>query len=101
MGSTMLCEFVTSLTVRVDELRAGLNLHDIPGCWAMPGLSAETAALVNDDCTPNYCTVFADDQENCIVVGVFGDVTGNAHQIWESRLLDNERTNESLDLYYL
>ena len=63
----------TSNTVGVDELRAGLNPHDIRGCWAMPGLSAGTAAFVYDDYTPNHCTDFADDQENCIVAGLYGE----------------------------
>ena len=63
----------TSNTVAVDELRAGLNEHDIRGSWAMPGLSAGTAALFNDASTPNCNLGNSDDMENCAVAGLLGD----------------------------
>ena len=62
-----------SNTVAVDELRAGLNPDDIRGCWAMPGLSAGTAALYDDAHAPNDCGGHSDDMENCEVAGLFGD----------------------------
>ena len=63
----------TSNTVAVDELRAGLNRHDLRGSWAMPGLGAGTAALFNDASDPNDDGGSSDDMENCIVSGSAGD----------------------------
>ncbi len=54
-----------SNTVAIDELRAGLNPEDLRGCWAMPGLSAGTAALFGDAHVPNDCGGNSDDMENC------------------------------------
>ncbi len=62
-----------SKTVAVDELRAGLNPRDIRGCWAMPGLSAGTAALFGDANAPNACGGNSDDMENCMAAGLAGD----------------------------
>lgn len=62
-----------SKTVAVDELRAGLNRRDLRGCWAMPGLSAGTAALFGDADTPNPVGGNADDMENCVAAGLAGD----------------------------
>lgn len=62
-----------SKTVAVDELRAGLNPKDIRGCWAMPGLSAGTAALFGDAKTPNASGGNSDDMENCAAAGLAGD----------------------------
>lgn len=62
----------TSSTIALDELRAGLNANDVRGLWAMPGLSNGTAALLDDDNTPNACTKEPDDQENCDAAGLFG-----------------------------
>ena len=66
----------TSNTVAVDELRAGLNEHDLRGSWAMPGLSAGTAAMFNDASTPNSREPFSDDMENCAVSGLAGSSRG-------------------------
>ena len=66
----------TSNTVAVDELRAGLNEHDLRGSWAMPGLSAGTAAMFNDASTPNSKEPYSDDMENCAVSGLFGNPVG-------------------------
>lgn len=63
----------TSHTVAVDELRAGVNEHDLRGCWAMPGLSAGTAAMYNDASTPNSPEPYSDDMENCAVSGMLGN----------------------------
>ena len=63
----------TSHTVAVDELRAGMNEHDLRGSWAMPGLSAGTAAMFNDASAPNSRESHSDDMENCIVSGMFGN----------------------------
>ena len=62
-----------SKTVAIDELRAGLNPNDLRGCWAMPGLSAGTAALLEDANAPNGCGGHSDDMENCAAAGLFGD----------------------------
>ena len=62
-----------SKTVAADELRAGLNEHDLRGCWAMPGLSAGTAALFGDARTPNAVGGSSDDMENCLATGLAGD----------------------------
>jgi hypothetical protein len=62
-----------SKTVAVDELRAGLNPNDIRGCWAMPGLSAGTAALYGDANVPNAGGGSSDDMENCEEAGLAGD----------------------------
>lgn len=62
-----------SNTVAVDELRAGLNPNDIRGCWAMPGLSAGTAALFGDADRPNARGGNSDDMENCTAAGLAGD----------------------------
>lgn len=61
-----------SNTVAVEELRAGVNEHDVRGCWAMPGLSAGTAAMFNDASTPNSREPYSDDLENCAVSGQAG-----------------------------
>ena len=63
----------TSNTVAVDELRAGMNEHDLRGCWAMPGLSAGTAAMYNDASAPNSREPYSDDMENCAVSGMLGN----------------------------
>jgi hypothetical protein len=63
----------TSNTVAVDEIRSGLNEHDIRGCWAMPGLGSGTAGLFNDAGVPNSKGGNADDMENCLVAGMAGD----------------------------
>jgi hypothetical protein len=63
----------TSNTVAVDELRAGMNEYDLRGSWAMPGLSAGTAAMFNDASAPNSREPFSDDMENCAVSGMLGD----------------------------
>jgi len=63
----------TSNTVAVDELRAGMNEHDLRGSWAMPGLSAGTAAMFNDASTPNSREPYSDDMENCAVSGMLGN----------------------------
>ena len=63
----------TSNTVAVDELRAGMNEHDLRGSWAMPGLSAGTAAMFNDASTPNCREPYSDDMENCAVSGMLGN----------------------------
>jgi hypothetical protein len=65
----------TSNTVAVDELRAGMNEHDLRGSWAMPGLSAGTAAMFNDASTPNCREPYSDDMENCAVSGMLGNAT--------------------------
>ncbi len=65
----------TSNTVAVDELRAGMNEHDLRGCWAMPGLSAGTAAMFNDASVPNCREPYSDDMENCAVSGMLGNAT--------------------------
>ena len=65
----------TSKTVAVDELRAGLNPHDLRGSWAMPGLSAGTAAMFNDASAPNSKEPNSDDMENCAVAGLAGNPT--------------------------
>ena len=65
----------TSNTVAVDELRAGVNEHDLRGSWAMPGLSAGTAAMFNDASTPNSREPYSDDMENCAVSGMLGNAT--------------------------
>lgn len=62
----------TSNTVAVDELRAGLNDRDLRGSWAMPGLSAGTAAMFNDGSAPNSKEPQSDDMENCAVAGLLG-----------------------------
>ena len=61
-----------SNTVAVDELRAGMNQHDLRGCWAMPGLGSGTAAMFNDASAPNSREPFSDDMENCAVSGQNG-----------------------------
>ena len=58
-----------SKTVAVDELRAGVNEQDLRGCWAMPGLSAGTAAFIGDANAPNSRGGNSDDMENCAVTG--------------------------------
>ena len=58
-----------SKTVAVDELRSGLNPNDIRGCWAMPGLSAGTAAFFGDADVPNARGGNSDDMENCQASG--------------------------------
>ncbi|MGY8771378.1 MAG: DUF1559 domain-containing protein [Pirellulales bacterium] len=63
----------TSNTVAVDELRAGVNEHDLRGSWAMPGLSAGTAAMFNDASAPNSRMPRSDDMENCLVSGQEGN----------------------------
>jgi prepilin-type N-terminal cleavage/methylation domain-containing protein/prepilin-type processing-associated H-X9-DG protein len=63
----------TSNTVAVDELRAGMNEHDLRGSWAMPGLSAGTAAMFNDASAPNSREPYSDDMENCAVSGMLGN----------------------------
>ncbi len=63
----------TSNTVAVDELRAGMNEYDLRGCWAMPGLSAGTAAMYNDASAPNSREPYSDDMENCAVSGMLGN----------------------------
>ena len=63
----------TSNTVAVDELRAGINEHDLRGSWAMPGLSAGTAAMFNDASAPNSREPYSDDMENCAVSGMLGN----------------------------
>ena len=65
----------TSNTVAVDELRAGVNEHDLRGSWAMPGLSAGTAAMFNDASAPNSREPQSDDMENCAVSGQLGNAT--------------------------
>ena len=62
----------SSNTVAVDEIRAGVNEHDLRGSWAMPGLSAGTAAMFNDASAPNSREPHSDDMENCIVSGQWG-----------------------------
>jgi hypothetical protein len=64
-----------STTVAVDELRAGVNEHDLRGTWAMPGLSAGTAAMFNDASAPNSREPNSDDMENCLVSGQAGNAT--------------------------
>ncbi|MBT4866125.1 MAG: DUF1559 domain-containing protein [Planctomycetaceae bacterium] len=63
----------TSTTVAIDEIRAGLNTQDLRGSWAMPGLSAGTAAMFNDASAPNSREPNSDDMENCTVSGLAGD----------------------------
>jgi len=63
----------TTNTVAVDELRAGMNEQDLRGSWAMPGLSAGTAAMFNDASAPNSKEPYSDDMENCTVSGLAGD----------------------------
>ena len=65
----------TSSTVAVDELRVGLNEHDLRGSWAMPGLSAGTAAMFNDASAPNSREPNSDDMENCLVSGLAGNAS--------------------------
>lgn len=62
----------TSTTVAVDELRGGLNEHDLRGSWAMPGLGSGTAAMFNDASAPNSKAPQSDDMENCAVSGLLG-----------------------------
>jgi prepilin-type processing-associated H-X9-DG protein len=62
-----------SNTVAVDELRAGVNGQDIRGCWAMPGLSAGTAAFFGDANAPNAPGGNSDDMENCMATGQAGN----------------------------
>ncbi len=62
----------SSSTVAVNELRAGLNEHDLRGCWAMPGLASGTGAMFNDASAPNSKEPFSDDMENCAVSGLLG-----------------------------
>ena len=62
-----------SNTVAVDELRAGMNRHDIRGSWAMPGLSAGTAAFFGDADRPNASGGNSDDMENCKATGQAGN----------------------------
>ncbi|MEO2017621.1 MAG: DUF1559 domain-containing protein [Fuerstiella sp.] len=62
----------TSNTIAVDELRGGLNEHDLRGSWAMPGLGAGTAAMFNDGSAPNSKEPSSDDMENCAVSGLMG-----------------------------
>lgn len=62
-----------SNTVAVDELRAGLNEHDVRGCWAAPGLPAGVGALFDDAYLPNGCGGNSDDIENCKSTGYAGD----------------------------
>ncbi len=61
-----------SNTIAVDELRAGLNVQDLRGSWAMPGLGAGTAAMFNDASAPNSKEPYSDDMENCAVAGLLG-----------------------------
>ncbi len=87
----------TSQTIAVDELRAGLNVNDVRGLWAMPGLSNGTAAMTDDDATPNACTKEPDDQENCNAAGLFG-AAGNSQGCmgcWEDTVT-NQMTSRSL-----
>ena len=65
----------TSNTVAIDEIRAGVNPEDLRGSWAMPGLSAGTAAMFNDASAPNSREPFSDDMENCAVSGQLGNAT--------------------------
>jgi len=65
----------TSNTVAVDELRAGMNQYDLRGSWAMPGLSAGTAAMFNDAAVPNCRLPYSDDMENCAVSGMLGNAS--------------------------
>jgi hypothetical protein len=65
----------TSNTVAVDELRAGMNAQDLRGSWAMPGLSAGTAAMFNDASAPNSREPYSDDMENCAVSGMLGNAS--------------------------
>ena len=62
-----------SKTIAVDELRAGMNPDDLRGSWAMPGLSAGTAALFGDAGEPNALGGNSDDMENCAATGFAGD----------------------------
>ena len=62
----------TSNTVAVDELRAGMNEHDLRGRWAMPGLSAGTAAMFNDAGLPNSKEPYSDDMENSLCRACLG-----------------------------
>lgn len=62
----------TSNTIAVDELRAGLNEHDLRGSWAMPGLGSGTAAMYNDGSAPNSKEPQSDDMENCAIAGLLG-----------------------------
>lgn len=63
----------TSNTVAVDELRSGLNEHDLRGSWAMPGLGAGTAAMYDEPTVPNSNARFSDGMENCTATGLQGD----------------------------
>ena len=63
----------TSNTIAVDELRGGLNKHDLRGSWAMPGLGAGTAAMFNDASMPNSREPNSDDMENCAAAGLAGN----------------------------
>jgi prepilin-type N-terminal cleavage/methylation domain-containing protein/prepilin-type processing-associated H-X9-DG protein len=65
----------TSHTVAVDELRSGVNEHDLRGSWAMPGLSAGTAAMFSDASTPNSPEPYSDDMENCAACGMLGNAS--------------------------
>jgi prepilin-type processing-associated H-X9-DG protein len=65
----------TTNTVAVDELRAGMNEHDLRGSWAMPGLSAGTAGMFADASVPNSREPYSDDMENCAVSGMLGNAT--------------------------
>lgn len=65
----------TSNTVAIDELRAGMNEHDLRGSWAMPGLSAGTAGMFADASVPNSREPYSDDMENCAVSGMLGNAT--------------------------
>lgn len=62
----------TSNTIAVNELRGGLNEHDLRGSWAMPGLGAGTSAMFNDASAPNSKEPNSDDMENCLVAGLAG-----------------------------
>ena len=62
-----------SNTVAVDEIRSGLNPEDIRGSWAMPGLSAGTAAFFGDADRPNATGGNSDDIENCDATGYAGN----------------------------
>jgi prepilin-type N-terminal cleavage/methylation domain-containing protein/prepilin-type processing-associated H-X9-DG protein len=57
----------TAFTILFNEIRAGLNLHDRRGTWALGGAGASiTAAHATGDCVvPNDYEPKSDDIENC------------------------------------
>ena len=63
----------SSNTILLDELRAGVNVQDLRGSWAMPGLANGTAAMFNDASQPNSTEPNSDDMENCLAAGLFGN----------------------------